>query len=374
MGLLICVAWAPFLVKRVFQNVSNFAAEGNLLALVTTDNPRGLRVFEDNNERAFFMKTRSEPLLKFADKANIVVINKQYILFYDKSQAKLLNTGERYFDDIPVGADMMHFENPWLLALDGTTFTKYDIKGKALQRYTFEAAVRVIPDNRWSSFALHYSEILDYHPHIQYVSRGVDQELNIASQALEYILPKVLIQLVQSYLPGFSPEIPKSPADVFATITSVRIRRESDLSAREPKMIATHGIYTAIVQEDSIFVVGGKLETSKEIDSVANPETLDFDFLTQEIVVLSEPPNDVLRVRYINSSDGKNRNFCLGIPNLERASFYRDGEGALHLMALTKTLTYDYIIGHQEITKGISPPGQPTTPNSTVTTHSIHQS
>ena len=251
MGLFICITWAPFLVKRVFQNVSNFAAEGNLLALVTTDEPRGLRVFEDNNERAFFMKTRNEKLLKFADTANIVVIDRQYILFYTKSQAKLLNTNMRYFDDIPVGADMMYFEDPWLLALDGTTFTKYDIKENALQYYKFEGAVRVIPDKRWSSFALHHSEILDYFPYIQYVSRNVDQELNIASQALEYILPKVLIQLVQSYLPGFSPEIPKSPAEVFATLTSIRIRRENDLSAREPRIIATDGIYTAIVEEDS---------------------------------------------------------------------------------------------------------------------------
>ena len=193
-------------------------------------------------------------------------------------------------------------------------------------------------------------------PHIQYVSRGSGQELNIASQVLEYILPKVLIQLVQSYLPGFSPEIPKSPAEVFATLTSIRIRRESDLSAREPRMIATDGICTAIVQEDSISSSGGKLSVAKKIDNVANPVTLDFDFLTQEIVVLSEPPSDVLCVRYVDSSDGKNRNFRLGIPNLERAGFYRDDEGALHLMALTKTMTYDYIIGHQEITKDTTMP------------------
>ena len=107
--------------------------------MVTADKPRGLRVFEGNNERAFFMNTRNEQLPQFADTANIVVIDRQYTLFYDKSQAKLLNTSVHYFDDIPVGADMMYFEDPCLLALDGTTFTKYDIKGNALQRYTFEA-------------------------------------------------------------------------------------------------------------------------------------------------------------------------------------------------------------------------------------------
>ncbi len=152
MGVLIGMAWAPFSITRVFRNVSNFGVESNLIAVVTTGEPRGLRVFEGDNERAFFMKTRNEKLLQFADTANIVVIDRQYTLFYDKSQAKLLNTNMRYFDDIPVGADMMYFEDPHLLALDGTTFTKYDLKGNALQRYKFEGFVRVVPDNRWSSF------------------------------------------------------------------------------------------------------------------------------------------------------------------------------------------------------------------------------
>ena len=63
--------------------------------------------------------------------------------------------------DIPVGAEMMYFEDPWLLALDGTTFTKYDIDGNALQRYTFQDVFRVIPDKNWSSFALHRSHVLE---------------------------------------------------------------------------------------------------------------------------------------------------------------------------------------------------------------------
>ena len=351
MGVLIGMTWAPFSITRVFRNVSNFGVESNLIAVVTTDEPRGLRVFEGDNERAFFMNTRNEKLLQFADTASIVVINKQYTLFYDKSQAKLLNTNMRYFDDIPVGADMMYFEDPHLLALDGTTFTKYDIKGHALQRYKFEGFVRVIPDYQWSSFALHSYPILTNDANIQYVSRRVGQELYIASQVLEYILPKVLLHVVQSYLKDFVPEIPKSTSEVFATLTFVRTRQESDLSTWKPRTSVTNGTHTTYVAGRDIYVSGGKLKFPKKIDDVANAETLDFDFLTQEIVVLSEPPSDKLYVRCVNSSDEQDRTFRLGINDLERASFYRDDKGALHLMALTKTLTYDYIIGHQEITK-----------------------
>ena len=350
MGVLIGMTWAPFSITRVFRDVSNFGVESNLIAVVTTDEPRGLRVFEGDNERAFFIKTRNEKLLQFADTANIVVIDRQYTLFYDKSQAKLLNTNMRYFDDIPVGADMMYFEDPHLLALDGTTFTKYDLKGHALQRYKFEGSVRVIPDNRWSSFALHSYPILTKDAQIQYVSRRVGQELYIVSQVLDYILPKVLLQLVQSYLKDFVPEIPKSTSDVFATLTFVRARQDSDLSSWKPRTSITNGTYTTYVAGPEIYVSGGKLKFPKKIDRVENPGTLDFDFLTQEIVVLSEPPEDKLYVRSIDSSDGPSRTFHLGIDGLERAGFYRDDKGALHLMALTKTLTYDYIIGHQEIT------------------------
>ncbi len=116
------------------------------------------------------------------------------------------------------------------------------------------------------------------------------KNLYIASQALDYILPKVLLQLVQSYLKDFVPEIPKSTSEVFATLTFVRARQESDLASWKPRTSVTNGTYTTYVAGPEIYVSGGKLKSPKKIDGVVNPETLDFDFLTQEIVVLSEPP------------------------------------------------------------------------------------
>ena len=98
--------------------------------------------------------THYEPLLQFAEKATIAVIDQQFILFYDKSQANLLDMTTLNLKNVRVGAEMMYFENPYLLALDGTTFTKYDLDGNLLQRYTFKNVVRVVPDHQ-----------LDYHSH-----------------------------------------------------------------------------------------------------------------------------------------------------------------------------------------------------------------
>ena len=343
---------APLLVARVFHNVVRFAAEGSLLVVVTADNPRGLRVYEDNYEKAFFIKTRNEELFQFASKAKIVVINKQYTLFYDRSQAKLLNTNKRYFDEISVGAEMMYFEDPYLLALDGTTFTKYDLDGNALQRYKFEDAVRVFPDNRWSSFALHHSHYLTCDAHIQYVSRRVGQELEIVSQVLVHILPTVLLKMVKSYIQDFVPEIPKSTSGVFATLTSIRTRQVDDLASWKPQKAITSGIYTTYVAEAEVFISGGKFKAPKKIDFVSNHNTLDFAFLTQGIVVLSEPPLSKLYVRYVDT-DTILESFLLGIKDPRSAGFYRDDKGLLHLMVLTDTMTYDYIIGYQDTPKNI---------------------
>ncbi len=53
--------------------------------------------------------------------------------------------------------------------------------------------------------------------------------------------------------------------------------------------------------------------------------------------------------------------FHLGIKdNIERTGFYRDRKGALHLMVLTETSTYDYVIGYQKTTKDAGTPEEPT--------------
>ena len=172
MGLLFSVAWMPFFACKLADGVVNFASKDDLLATVTKD-PHSLTVFQDAD---LLCKIEDEPLVDFSEKATIVLTDQQFILFHDKLQSKLLNMNTRKLVDIPVGAEMMYFEDPWLLALDGTTFTKYNIDGNALQRYTFQGVIRVIPDNRWTSFALHYSQVLERASQIQYVSRKVDYE------------------------------------------------------------------------------------------------------------------------------------------------------------------------------------------------------
>ena len=348
-GLLICITLVPFSITKVFRNVTNFAAENNTLALVTTDKPRALGVFKGNHEKAFFV-TKNETLLRFADKANIVVIDRQYLLLYDKSQAKLLNMKTRHIDNIPVGADMMYFEDPWLLALDGTRFTKYDIEGNELQQYNFEAAFRVIPDSRWSSFAIHYSLFLEHDAHIQYVSRRVGQEIDATYLALEYLLPTVLLQIIYDYIRGFGPDLPRDTSNVIATLTVVRPRQEDDLFAWKPRTSVTEGMYTAYVQVNKIYLERVKLAAPKQIGIVIRPESSDFEFVTEGIVVFIVPPDDQLHVRYAGN-DLTQSTFHLGIKGLKRAGFYRDDDGSLHLMALTDTTTYDYIIGYSKATK-----------------------
>ena len=219
-GLLVCITLVPFSITKVFRNVINFAAENNTLALVTTKKPRALCIFKGNHEKAFFV-AKYEKLLRFADKANIVVIDRQYLLLYDKSQTKLVNMKKCHINNIPVGADMMYFEDPWLLALDGTRFTKYDTEGNELQQYNFEAAFRVIPDTRWSSFAIHYSLFLEHDAHIQYVSRRVGQEVDATYLSLEHTLPTVLLQIIYDYIRGFGPDLPRVTSNVIATLTVV---------------------------------------------------------------------------------------------------------------------------------------------------------
>ncbi len=348
-GLLICITLAPFSIAKVFRNVANFAAENNTLALVTTDKPRALGVFGGNHEKAFFV-TKNETLLRFADKANIVVVDRQYLLLYDKSQTKLVNMKTRHIDNIPVGADMMYFEDPWLLALDGTRFTKYDIEGNELQHYNFEAAFRVIPDTRWSSFAIHYSLFLEHDAHIQYVSRRVGQEIDATYLALEYLLPTVLLQIIYDYIRGFGPDLSRGTSNVIATLTVVRPRQEDDLFAWKPRTSVTEGMYTAYVQGNNICFERVKPADPKQIRIATLPGSTDFEFVTEGIVVFIVPPDDQLHVRYVGN-DLTQSTFHLGIKGLKRAGFYRDDDGSLHLMALTDTTTYDYIIGYSEVTK-----------------------
>lgn len=67
LGVLVCLNYlertlnAPeiFSVVRRFRNVANFAAEDNLLALITTKKPRAFAVFLDNDENAFFSQRMS---------------------------------------------------------------------------------------------------------------------------------------------------------------------------------------------------------------------------------------------------------------------------------------------------------------------------
>ena len=268
---------------EALKNCTKFSSGGDVLVLVISQ-PRGLVILKNQDMEPFFA-IDYEPLVKFVEKAKINVASQKFILFYDESKAMLLNTNTGDVTDIPVGAEMMRFEDPWILALNGTTFTKYDIKGNALQRYTFEGAVRVVPDNRWDTFALHYSHIMKYGAQIQYVSRRVDQEINATSRALGPILPTVLLELVKSYLPGFLPEIPRITTSVFATLAYVRTRQESDLSTWKPRTSATDGAYKIYVEGNQILAVGGRIKAPKRINTVENHETLDFGLQTRNCCV-----------------------------------------------------------------------------------------
>ena len=62
--------------------------------------------------------------------------------------------------------------------------------------------------------------------------------------------------------------------------------------------------------------------------------------------------------------------FHLGIKDdIKKAGFYRDVKGSLHLMALTKTTTYDFIIGYQKLEQDlIFLVNQPADPSSSIDT------
>ena len=332
-------------VLRRFPNAVKFDAIDNTLALVFSD-PHTFAVFQHDNDKPCFIKTRGD-LAEFAMKSIIAVINQQDILIYNESRTKLLNARTGEVVDIPVGGEKMHYEHPYLLALNGTTFTKYDMNGIPLQYYKFEGAFRVIPDRRWSSFALHHAQVLTKDAHMQFVSRRADQEVVMACEVLMTILPGVLVELIQSYIESCVPDIPKSISKVFATLTSVQARQPSDLSEWKPRMTATDGVYTIHRTGALIMVSGGKVKIPKKIDSNAHHDILDFDFVTEGIAVFIKPPDDKIWITHFRD-DIKSEYFDLGITTLEHACFYRDEKGLLHLMVLTRTLTYDYIIGHQE--------------------------
>ena len=61
------------------------------------------------------------------------MIKDQYVLFYNKSKTILVDVDNARPVEIPIGADMLHYESPIYVALDGTTFTMYDIHDKTLE-------------------------------------------------------------------------------------------------------------------------------------------------------------------------------------------------------------------------------------------------
>ena len=117
----------------------------------------------------------------------------------------------------------------------------------------------------------------------------------------------------------------------------------------------TEGMYTAYVQGNNIGLEKVKLAAPKQIRNATLPGSTDFEFVTEGIVVYIVPPDDQLHVRYVGN-DLPQGTFHLGIKGLKRAGFYRDDDGSLHLMALTDTTTYDYIIGYQKTTKAATTP------------------
>ena len=82
----------------------------------------------------------------------ISVVKDRYVLLYNKSKTILVDVDNFRVVEIPVGAERMYFEKPFLLALDGTTFTKYDICGRARLSYTFLSFKCVVPSEDWDSF------------------------------------------------------------------------------------------------------------------------------------------------------------------------------------------------------------------------------
>lgn len=101
------------------------------------------------------------------------------------------------------------------------------------------------------------------------------------------------------------------------------------------------------MQGPLICLSGGKLKIPKGIKT--DTAHFDFEFVTTGILVVIKPPEDYLYVRYSDSDSYTSFRLGIRILGLERAAFYRDENGALRLMALTRTKAYDYFIGYQEI-------------------------
>ena len=128
----------------------------------------------------------------------------------------------------------------------------------------------------------------------------------------------------------------------------------------------TDGIYTAFVEGNYIFLKGGKLADPKLVHLIDHKH-FDFEFVAEGIVVFVQPPSECL---FCGSAENGSQldDFHLGIKDPKRAGFYRDRKGALHLMALTETSTYDYIIGYQKTTKDTSAAEEPTSLDALIST------
>ena len=164
----------------------------------------------------------------------------------------------------------------------------------------------------------------------------------------KHVLPTVLIQIVKSYVPGLTPKVPIDSDGPFATLKYIRPRQEDDLFPWSVTKALSNGVHKVYIREGEIFTKNDKLGSSRLIDSVQNPLTIDMTFLTQDIVVTCEPPDDQILFYHLNNTSAPMNRLYLGVENPERSAFYRDDDKNLHVMLVTQELTYDFTLGYQD--------------------------
>lgn len=336
-----------------FHNVIHFDASRDLVAVLHSQ-PIGLFVFKSGHSKSQ-VHLRGESLLKFAKDGRISVIKEHTVLLYNKSKTILVDVDKALPTAIPIGADMLHYESPHLFALDGTTFTIYNIQNKTHISHTFWGFTRVIPSEDWLSFALHSSDVLKCDNQIQYVSRRPAEEAFYTFSALIPFIPNVLIKIIQSYIKGFILGIRNDPfVDVILTIKSIQPRQKDDLDWWTPETSVTEGKYTVFIQADELYIKGGHLKSRKLITKI-DPLATDITFLTQNIALFCESSKNRIFIQGVGKDMPKFGHIIpLNGKKPERAAFYRDDKDLLHLMVLTEELTTVYTIQHQGIANDTS--------------------
>ena len=255
MGVLIALKHLDYILPKAyimtaFTNVSKFATSRDRLVMLMSQQ-RVLYFFEHHSTQPL-KGFSNETIAALAETGKISVIDTQFALLYDRSSSILFDFSESHMYPVPVGAEMMHYESPVLLALDGTTFTEYSLKGVALRSCTFKGFVRAIPNADWSLLALYPSQIMDHQGRIQFASRRTQRHDDIILREMYFALPDVLFRMIVSYILDVSlTELSRSKSKTSVTLNFIRDRLMSDVSMSSLRTFATDGTNMAFVAGNS---------------------------------------------------------------------------------------------------------------------------